>query len=255
MDNEEKIVSNIYPRLNHDNITPSAPPAPIENVYVDMINNRVNNNNNTITNINNNQDNSDYRMNYINDIKKYIQHILEERYKLSKKYGKASNILYYTSNSLNFLSASSAVAGISTLPTVFLLPVSIALSTTSAICGGLSIFINKINKKIKVKEEKHRDICNLAEIKLNTIESLISKAIENNHINHNEFQLILDELKKFNHIKHCIRTRKNNDKISSKDDEELKEDGRKELKDSLKKLINSTKYEVNSNKYEVKSTK
>lgn len=59
-----------------------------------------------------------------------------------------------------------------------------------------------------------------------------SKALNNDHIDHNEYQMILDEQNQFNRNRESIRTRYNN-KIY---EEELKEKGRSELRDSLKKI-------------------
>ena len=58
---------------------------------------------------------------------------------------------------------------------------------------------------IKKKRKKHNKIVLLAKFKLNNIEVLISKALINSNINHNEFVLINDELKEFYDMKEEIR--------------------------------------------------
>ena len=58
---------------------------------------------------------------------------------------------------------------------------------------------------IKKKRKKHNKIVLLAKFKLNNIEVLISKALINSNINHNEFVLINDVLKEFYDMKEEIR--------------------------------------------------
>ena len=58
---------------------------------------------------------------------------------------------------------------------------------------------------IKKKRKKHNKIALLAKFKLNNIEVLISKALINSNINHNEFVLINDVLKEFYDMKEEIR--------------------------------------------------
>ena len=57
------------------------------------------------------------------------------------------------------------------------------------------------------KTRKHDQIRTLADVKLNTIDEYISKAIEDGDISHEEFVLINSELKKFNEMKEKIRAK------------------------------------------------
>jgi len=213
MDTEKEYKHKVYPRLE----TPSAPPSEDKNIYVQM------------SDINDVHDN--YRLQYIQDIKKYLEQSSEQRLSLSKKYTKLYNSLHYTNYFLNFISTGAAVGSVSTLSTVLLIPVSIGLGAVSIGCGGLSIIISKLNKKIKSKQDKHRDIYNLAETKLSTIESLLSKSLQDNKLSHNEFTLILEEEKRFRENKEKIR----NKKFYNEND--LKEKGRNEIRESFKRLL------------------
>ena len=58
---------------------------------------------------------------------------------------------------------------------------------------------------IKKKRKNHNRIVLLAKFKLNNIEVLISKALINSNINHNELVLINDVLKEFYDMKEEIR--------------------------------------------------
>ena len=106
---EEEIVEKIYPRLD-----PSAP-TPTENEYV-TIGTQVQ------------APSTNHRLTNIREIKRYLQEQSEQRRSLSNKYKKVNSALYYTNLGLNTVSGLSGIAGVSTLLTVVLLPLSVSLS-------------------------------------------------------------------------------------------------------------------------------
>ena len=61
-----------------------------------------------------------------------------------------------------------------------------------------------VNSKLRPKAKKE-DIKILAESKLNTINDIISRAIEDGNIDEEEFKLVLNEQKKFMKMKEDIR--------------------------------------------------
>ena len=105
------------------------------------------------------------------------------------------------------------------LSTVALVPVSVVLGGVSAGCGVASVIVTKLNKKFKHKQDKHRDIYNLCENKLNTINSILSKALENGFISDEEFDLILKEEKRFREMKESIQSQR----MIVKDNKEITE--------------------------------
>ena len=75
----------------------------------------------------------------------------------------------------------------------------------------------------------------LAMSKLDTIASHVSKAMKDNYISDEEFNLIMDELNKYKAMKEDIR---NNTKKKLKTEEEsLIEKGRQEARESFRKLL------------------
>ena len=66
----------------------------------------------------------------------------------------------------------------------------------------------KYNSKIKKKKKKHNKIVLLAKSKLNSIEVLISKALIDSVINHDEFVLINNVLKEYDEMKEEIKNLK-----------------------------------------------
>ena len=208
----ENVTERIYPRLLKEPDPTSPPPE-----YIELT-----------------ESASNYRLKHIQDIKTYLETNSEQRRSLSKKYSKINNVLHYSQYGLNIISIGAGIGSVSILSTVVLVPVSIILGGISIGCGTLSIIMNKLNTKTKHKQEKHRDIYNLAETKLNTIESIISKSLRNNNISHEEFNLILEEQRQFNHTKEMIRSMKNKKFYG---EEEMKEKGKTEIKESFKRLL------------------
>ena len=207
----------LYPRL-------STPTAPIENDYTNA---------NVL---------DTHRLDYIHSIQKYIEKNSEDRRALSKKYSKANNILQYISYGLNTIATTSGIVSVSTLPTIAMIPLSLILGGVSIGSSFFSIIVIKVNKKLKNKETKHRDIYNLCENKLNLINSLISKALQDNNISDDEFQLILKEEKHFRLHKENIR-RKNREQFFNED--KVKEQCKKELKESLLEPLNNLATAIN----------
>ena len=77
----------------------------------------------------------------------------------------------------------------------------IASSTVRIEICKINAILKKYQSKIKNKKKKHDEIVLLAKTKINSVEVLISKALTNSYINHNEFVLVNNVLKKYNNMK------------------------------------------------------
>ena len=165
---------------------------------------------------------SNYRLQHINDIKTGLEKNSEYRKHLSKRYSIIINTLHYSNYTLKIISTVTAIGCVSLLSTSDPTPtplkdkkghviktLEVVLCSVSIATGILGVLFNKLNKKFKIKEAKHREIYNLSQLKLNTLESLLSKAIDNEHITDEEFQLILEEEKDFIKAEADIRKNKN----------------------------------------------
>ena len=161
----------------------------------------------------------DYKLKHIKDVQFELKRNLEIRNSLRKRYNNLNNTLDYSNYALNTISFVSGVSSVSLLTTIALIPVSVILGGVSAGCGVASIISSKLNKKFKHKQDKHRDISNLCENKLNTINSILSKALKDGVVTEEEFELILKEEKHFRKRKENIR----NKKLIVNDNDELKE--------------------------------
>ena len=82
-----------------------------------------------------------------------------------------------------------------------------------------SVFFNYRNnketiKRNKKKKKKHSKIIILAKSKLNSIESVMSRALIDLNISHEEFKTIVNEKEKYDQMKESIRNKKNRDEFS-----------------------------------------
>ena len=133
---------------------------------------------------------------------------------MRRKYKKISTILNYIQH---FLILGSTITGCISIPNFASLVDIPKLIKSSAI--GLKICaitagIKNPKSIIKEKKKKHDKIVLLAKSKLNNIEFLISKALLDSVISHNEFFLINNVLKDYDEMKEEIK--KNNNLITQK---------------------------------------
>ena len=74
--------------------------------------------------------------------------------------------------------------------------------------------VKKIIKRDKEKKKKHNNIVMLAKSKLNSIETLMSQALIDLDINHEEFKTIVNEKEKYEQMRESIRNAKSRDELS-----------------------------------------
>ena len=108
----------------------------------------------------------------------------------------------------------------------------------------LSIVGKYVAKKCAAKAEKHEKIKVLAQAKLNTITSYISKALTDNKISDEEFQLILAELVKYREMKEEVR-RISKKRMDHDVQQTLIEQGRQEARESFRKLFEKKNWDKN----------
>ena len=126
--------------------------------------------------------------------------------------------------------------GIGLLSTIVAAPAFIAIEGVTLFTGLLSIIGKYSVKRSTSKAEKHEKIKTIASAKLDTISSHISKALSDNKVSDEEFQLILEELEKYKVMKEEVRT-KTKKKIATETEETLIERGRQEARESFRKLV------------------
>ena len=150
-------------------------------------------------------DSKKFRLNHIKEIQDYLTAEIREREKMSKRISKYAAGLNFIDKTLVVLSTASGGVSIATFATTIGAPVGIASASIGLVFALSSGLVKMYLSKAIKKKHKHRSIAVLAKSKLNSIETMVSKAIENSSISHEEFKLINDERSKYDKLKEDIR--------------------------------------------------
>ena len=105
---------------------------------------------------------------------------------------------------------------------------------------------NVITRRLVLKCKKHHEISVIAQTKLNTISSHVSKALQDNDISDEEFNLIVNELDKYYLLKAEIRSHssKKHDAITLDEKKILQEgirQGRAQIMDQINGVASDVK--------------
>ena len=175
-------------------------------------------------------DDESYRLKKIDELEKFLRSEVESRDKLTKRFKRRATASTISDTSVITAITALEVASIVTLTTGIGMPISVVLASTGLLLGLGSAIIHKTQKIFDSKAKKHDKIKTLAESKLDTISGLVSKAIEDSNISHQEYQLILKEIEHYRTMKEEIRTKskKTTDTITAEQREAILAQGRKE---------------------------
>ena len=185
-----------------------------------------------------------YRLNIIRDVQKYLEEEIKNREAFSKKYFRIAKVVNIVDNTLIIITIGAEGVGAAFLATGAGLPLAIALGISGTVTATISLIGNIFNKKATIKAEKHLKIKTLASAKLDTIASHISKALTDDFISNEEFNLILEEMNKYKALKEEVRSNTKK-KLKTEEEKSLIEKGRQEARESSRRLV-----EKNNNKYE-----
>ena len=148
-----------------------------------------------------------YRLYELNKIKEYFDNEIKERKDIIKKLNKYLVSFDYLDKIFIALSASFGTLIIASYATV-VLQYSWYCSTVGTAGSSLTLIftigtgINKSFPKVtKNRKKKHNKIMALAKSKLNMIETLLSSALNDSKISHEEFSNIITEKNIYEHIK------------------------------------------------------
>ena len=146
-----------------------------------------------------------FRLQKINEVQKEIRMEKNNREQTSKKYKKVINTFSFTETIIELAGVAAGSVGIAALVGGVTAPLGLVLEGIAIGCGGGTLITKYVNSKLRSKVKKHEEIRILAESKLNTINDIISRAIEDGNIDEDEFKLVLNEQKKFMEMKEDIR--------------------------------------------------
>ena len=146
-----------------------------------------------------------YRLDEINKIRGYFNNEIKERKDIIKKLNKYLVSFDYLDKIFIALSASFGTLSIASYASVVGTPAGIAGSSLTLILTigtGISKSLLKVTKK---REKKHNKIIALAKNKLNTIDTLLSSALNDSEISYEEFSNIITEANIYENIKQNIK--------------------------------------------------
>ena len=160
-----------------------------------------------------------FRLDEINKVKDYFNSENKERKYIVKKISKYIVVFDYTDKIFIGLSASFGTLSVVSHAKIVGIPVGIAGSSLTLIFTVTTGIVKKLLNITRKKKKKHNKIISLAKNKLNIIESLMSQALIDFYISHEEFAKIIDEKNKYKRIKENIKNLKDiNDADNLKSD-------------------------------------
>ena len=146
-----------------------------------------------------------YRLDEINKIRDYFNNEIKEREGIIKKLNKYLVSFDYLDKIFIALSTSFGTLSIASYASVVGTPAGIAVSSLTSIFTigtGISKSLLKVTKK---RKKKHNQIIALAKNKLNTIDTLLSSALNDSETSHEEFSNIITEANIYENIKENIK--------------------------------------------------
>ena len=146
-----------------------------------------------------------YRLDEINEIRNYFNNEIKERKDIIKKLNKYLVSFDYLDNIFIALSASFGTLSIASHATVIGIPVGITGSYLTLIFTISTVVNKSLLRVTKKRKKKHNKIIALAKSKLNMIEALLSSALNDSKISHEEFTNIITEKNIYENIKENIK--------------------------------------------------
>ena len=143
-----------------------------------------------------------YRLDEINKIRDYFNNEIKERKDIFKKLNKYLVSFDYLDKIFIALSASFGTLSIASYASVVGIPAGISLTLVFTIGTGISKLLLKLTKK---RKKKHNKIIVLAKSKLNTIDTLLSSALNDSEISHEQFSNIITETNIYENINENIK--------------------------------------------------
>ena len=147
-----------------------------------------------------------YRLDEINKIKDYFNAEIKERKDIVKKISKYIVAFDYAEKLLITLSASFGTLSIASYATIVRIPVGKAGASLTLIFTITTGVVKTLLNITRKKKKKHNKIITLARSKLNIVENLISQALIDSEITHEEFSKIIYEKNNYEQIIDNIRS-------------------------------------------------
>ena len=147
-----------------------------------------------------------FRLDEINKIKDHLNAEIKERKDIVKKSSKYIVAFDYADKRFITLSASFGTLCIVSHATIVGIPGGIAGASLTLIFTITTGVVKKLLNITRKKKKKHNKIIALARSKLNIIETLISQALIDFEIRHEEFSKFISEKNNYKQIRNNIRS-------------------------------------------------
>ena len=157
-------------------------------------------------------DQTKFRLYEIKKIENYFINEINERKSCSKKLSKYVTTFDYIDKILIILSATTGGVSIFSFTSVIGAPVRISSASFTLVFSLTTGIIKKLLSTTRKKKKKHDQILMLAKSKFNSIETLISQALNDMEISHEEFVTIFKEKDRYEKMKENIRDKNDNEK-------------------------------------------
>ena len=148
-----------------------------------------------------------FRLSEIIGIENYFYQEINQRKSCSKKLSKYVAAFDYIDKILIVLSATTGGVSICSFTSIVGAPVGIASASFTLIFSLTTGIVKKLLNITRNKKKKHDKILMLAKSKLNSIETLVSQALIDMEISHEEFITILKEKDKYEKMKDNLRSK------------------------------------------------
>ena len=180
-----------------------------------------------------------YRLKIIREIQEFLEKEFKQREDLNKKYLRIAKVINTVDNGLIAVTLGAEGVGGALLLTGVGSPFAAALAIGGVVTGALSLIGNFFCRKTTLKAMKHKEIRALAAGNLKLIASHISKALMDDFISNEEFNLMLEVMEKYKEVKEEIRNNTKK-KLKKEEEESLIEKGRQEATNSFRKMVENT---------------
>ena len=135
-----------------------------------------------------------YRLKKIDEIQEILIVERGKRIELSTTYNRGVNVNGVIDKCLGVTAIGLGITGVCLLSTIVAAPAVIEMEAAKIVMRILRVVGNRAIKKMSLKIEKHEKIAMLAVSALHTISSLISKALSDGFISHEEYSLYFIEV-------------------------------------------------------------
>jgi len=182
-----------------------------------------------------------FRLQKINEISNTLDHEVSHYRLVAKKYKRTRKFVNWSAAGSSFLSAAFSSASFGSALSLVGLPVTVPLRGAGGCFALVSSGLIIASKKLELKIKKHQDITTLAVAKRDTINRLLSKALNNNEVSSHEFDTILSEFQQYNALKEQVRAKMlrqpSKGKLTEADVKKMEKDIRGRLEAELIKKI------------------